>query len=129
MSRKCTAMRFGATLLIGLFLLAGCTRTPEVSQAAPAPNAVATIKAEPNPAPVADGKFGKTTITWDTGDGTAGDVMLSHEGGAEKPFAKNRIKGSQEATWIGKGVYEFRLYAGTDRGKPRASVQVTRAQK
>ena len=89
----------------------------------------ATIKAEPNPAPVTEGKFGKTTITWDTGDGTAGDVMLSHEGGDEKPFAKNRVKGSQEAAWIGKGVYEFRLYVGTDRTKPRAIVRVTRATK
>ena len=119
--------RISTFVLIGL-LLAGCGRdsatTPPTQTAKKA-----TIKADPNPAAPIVGKFGKTTITWDTGNGSPGNVYLSHEGGTEKPFALNRPKGSQEATWIGKGVYEFRLYGETERTTPLASVKVTRSQK
>lgn len=121
-------------LVVGLFL-GGCGRpadTPPPADSVPPPGTAKTIpmiKADPNPAVVVDGKFGKTTISWDTGNGSPGDVFVAHEGGEEKPFAMKRPKSSQEATWIGKGVYEFRLYAGKERNKPLASVQVTRKPK
>ena len=80
------------------------------------------IKADPNPAVLSDGKFGGDYLL-DTGNGSPGDVAVAHEGGEEKPFTAKRSRGSEEATWIGKGVYEFRLYAAKERNKPLASVR------
>src|SRR5436189_137821 len=72
------------------------------------------ISAVPNPVPAGPGKFGKTTISWSTGNGSIGEVYVSVNGAPEKLFAGDRSKGSLEAAWIGKGEHEFRLYAGTD---------------
>jgi hypothetical protein len=121
----------GATFVLGVALLVtGCRRdTPVEDKKDGGPPRAPTITANPNPATWTDGKFGKTTIAWDTGDGSSGDVFMSHEGGDEKAFARDRPKSSQEAAWIGKGVYEFRLYSAKDRKKPLAMVQVTRADK
>jgi hypothetical protein len=109
-------------------MLAGCggppTPLPARGQRVD-PTAQPTISADPNPVPAA-GKFGKTTVTWNTGNGSVGEVYISHSGQSEKRFAGNRSKGSLEAPWIGKGVYEFRLYAGKDHKDLLARVQVTR---
>jgi hypothetical protein len=87
-----------------------------------------TISATPNPVPKPTvGKFGKTTVTWNTGNGSVGEVYISHDGEPEKRFAGNRAKGSLEAGWIGKGVYEFRLYAGKDHKDLLTKIEVTRA--
>lgn len=85
------------------------------------------ITASPNPVPAGSEKFGKTTITWSTGDGSVGEVYVSTNGDAERLFAGNRPKGSLEAAWIGKGEYEFKLYAGKEHKTVLGSVKVTRA--
>jgi hypothetical protein len=54
---------------------------------------------------------------------------MSRDGGPEKLFAGLSPRGSQEAAWISKGVYEFRLYAGKDHKEVLARVKVTRRQK
>jgi hypothetical protein len=54
-------------------------------------------------------------------------VYFSINNGPEKLWLSNRAKGTQEAPWISKGgVYEFRLYADSDRAKLLASVKVTK---
>lgn len=90
------------------------------------PAAKPTISADPNPVPApAVGKLGKTTVSWNTGNGSVGEVYVSHNGQSEKRFAGNRATGSLESPWIGKGVYEFRLYAGKDHNALLATVKVT----
>lgn len=84
------------------------------------------ISAAPNPVPAGSEKFGKTTISWNTGDGSVGDVYVAANGAPEKLFAGKRPKGSMDAAWIGKGEYEFRLYAGTEHKTVLATVKVTR---
>ena len=102
--------------------------SPSASADRAAQKSVGPISAEPNPVPAGDGP-GKTTITWDTGDGSVAEVYLSVDGGEEKVFGKHS-KNSQEAPWISAGpVYEFRLYQGTERTQLLGSVKVTRNRK
>jgi hypothetical protein len=85
----------------------------------------ATITATPNPVQPGSDKFGTTTVAWDTGDGRPGDVYVSANDGPEKLFAGQTAQGSQEANWIGRGGYYFRLYAGQEHKTLLASVKVT----
>src|SRR5262245_29363569 len=105
-----------------LLVWAGCSgeKSPASGTATP------QISAAPNPVPAGPEKFGKTTISWNTGDGSVGEVYVSTDGSSEKLFAGNRSKGSMEAAWIGKGVYEFRLYAGKDHKTVLSALKVTR---
>jgi len=139
-----------ASLLLAIFVFANCgqsptpgsndnsskaqvisssTPTPGSETASPSATSSASIVANPNP--VSAGKsFGKTTITWNTGDGTVGQVYVSEGGAPEKLFADERPQGSQDAPWIGAGTpYEFRLYAGKEHKNLLASVKVTRNDK
>ena len=117
-------------LLFGLLLWAGCSQKSDTSASGePSSPAVGgpRITATPNPVPGGPDKFGTTTITWDTGDGSPSQVYVCVNGRDERLFADNRAKGSQEASWIGNGSdYEFRLYAGRDHKKLLATVTVTR---
>jgi hypothetical protein len=118
-------------VLMSLLLCVGCSGDDEPAPiGAPSSSAAAgpQISASPNPVPLGSEKFGTTTITWDTGDGSIGEVYVSVNGKPEKLFAGNRRKGSLEAPWIGKGEHEFRLYAGTEHKTVLASVMVTRAK-
>ena len=68
---------------------------------------------------------GKTTISWDTCDGSIGRVFVSINGGDEVLFADGR-RGSALANWIETGPnYEFRLYT-SDHAELLAKVAVTR---
>jgi hypothetical protein len=96
------------------------------SPVAGAQKSAPTIAASPNPVPAGPEKFGTTTITWDTGDGSVGEVYVAANGAEEKRFSGAKPTGSQDAAWIGKGVYEFRLYAGKEHKTLLASVRVTR---
>src|SRR5438270_281423 len=60
----------------------------------------AVVTASPNPVPAGPDKFGATTVTWDTGDGTPGEVYVTVNGEAEKLFAGGQVKGSLAAPWI-----------------------------
>ena len=116
-------------VLTALLICAGCSGDSEPAPLGARPSsggkAAPQITATPNPVP-ADSTT--TTITWDTGDGTAGEVYVSPNGAAEKRFAGARKQGSQDATWIRQGEYEFRLYAGKEHKTMLASVKVTRAK-
>jgi hypothetical protein len=117
-------------------VLVGCKRSPEATSTSPAPSSqvpqaktAPTIVASPNPVPAGSSKFGTTTISWDTGNGSVGEVYVSVNGGSEKRFSGALVKGTQNADWIGKGEYEFRLYAGKEHKTLLASVKVTREKK
>jgi hypothetical protein len=84
------------------------------------------ITASPNPVSAGEGP-GKTTISWNTGDGSKGLVYLSTDGGSERLFGEGE-EGSMEAPWIeADKVYEFRLCRGTQRTR-LATVTVTRSE-
>ena len=127
-----SAMRSSAGaffLLIGALActLSSCDRSPTPQPAAvPSTGSGATITATPNPVPAGSGP-GATTISWDTGDGSKGQIYFAVNNGTEKKWFDNAVRGSQEAPWINKGaVYEFRLYAGQSREKLLASVKVSK---
>jgi hypothetical protein len=128
----CAPLPVGACrVLLAALILVGCGCSKESKEPPDPPpgggqrQGTPTITAQPNPVPAGTTKFGTTTITWDTGDGTLGELYVSVNGGEEKRFSGKKAKGSQEASWIGKGVYEFRLYT-KDRSRLLASVRVTR---
>ncbi len=84
-----------------------------------------SISADPNPAS-GDGQLGKTTISWDTADGSIGRIFVSVNQGAEAFFADGR-RGSAPADWIQTGSnYEFRLY-NSDHTEMLAKIAVTKA--
>ena len=81
-----------------------------------------TLSAFPNPVP-AGNELGKTTVSWDTTDGSIGKVYVSINGGEESLFADSR-RGTAVADWIQTGpTYEFRLY-NSDHTELLASVVV-----
>jgi hypothetical protein len=87
----------------------------------------ASITADPNPVPAGDGP-GKTTVNWQTTDGTIGEVYVSKDGAAETLFARG-ARGPAPAPWIViDSTYEFRLYSGTDHKTVLARTIVTRAK-
>jgi tRNA (mo5U34)-methyltransferase len=90
-------------------------------------NVLPTIMALPNPVPPGEGA-GTTTITWNTGDGTVGQVYVSADGGEESIFGHSP-QSSEAATWIQTGsTYQFRLYTGTERENLLAETTVTRTE-
>lgn len=114
--------------LVALGLCAGCSKTPEfVSNLAPTDGpGKPWIMATPNPVPAGRGP-GRTTISWDTGDGSPPEVFIAVNGGPEKLFSRD--PSHQEAVWIRRGSYEFRLYGGTEGRKSLATVTVRRREK
>ena len=112
-------------LLVGSACL-GCSQSSQQAKSAPAGP---WIKADPNPVPAGADKFGKTTISWDTAGAPASEVYVLINGKEEKKFSGAKVKGSQEATWIGKGEYEFKIYEGTEHTKVLGTVKVTRNPK
>ena len=109
-----------------LFFFAACgpSKNPEVNASAASPVApAATITASPNPITTSEGP-GTTTITWNTGDGTTGQVYVSEDGAPETLFSAGST-GSAPAPWIQAGkTFEFRLYAGTEHAKVLAKTRV-----
>jgi hypothetical protein len=120
--------RFILTIAILLPLLffgaCGPSKNPEANVSAASPAApAATITASPNPVTTGEGS-GTTTITWNTGDGTSGQVYVSEDGAPETLFTAGP-PGSASAPWIQPGkTFEFRLYAGTEHAKVLAKIQV-----
>jgi len=84
-----------------------------------------SLSARPNPVPAGDGP-GKTTVSWDTADGSIGKIFVSINGDQEVLFADGR-RGTAPAHWIEAGSnYEFRFY-NSDHTELLAKVAVTRA--
>jgi hypothetical protein len=121
--------RFSPTIaiLLPLFFFAVCgpSKNSEANaQAANPAGSAATITASPNPVTTGE-EPGTTTITWNTRDGTTGQIYVSEDGGPERLFTAGPT-GSVPAPWIQAGkTFEFRLYAGTEHAKILAKVQVT----
>jgi tRNA (mo5U34)-methyltransferase len=83
-----------------------------------------SLSASPNPVPPGEGA-GKTTVSWDTADGSIGKIFVSINGDQEVLFADGR-RGTAPAHWIEAGSnYEFRLY-NSDHSELLAKVIVTR---
>jgi ABC-type Fe3+-hydroxamate transport system substrate-binding protein len=114
-------------VLLQLIFFAACnsSKNPDANVPSATPAAsTATITASPNPVSIGEGP-GTTTITWSTGDGTAGQVYVSVDGEPETLFGSD-ASGSVPAPWIKAGkMYEFRLYAGTQHATVLAKTQVT----
>jgi hypothetical protein len=109
-----------SALVAAVLLPVGCGTSPPNT----ASQREARITADPNPVPAGSGK-GTTTISWDTGDGTPGQVYVERKGQAEKLFAQGK-KGTEKASWIYAGYsYDFRLYAGNEHKQVLARVTVT----
>jgi hypothetical protein len=118
-------------LLVAIFFLSGCSpgSKPPVENNGKAKGNSARIEAAPNPVPAGDG-LGTTTLQWDTGDGSWGQIYIAPDGGAETRMFAQGAKGSKEANWIKTGrTYEFRLYAGKERQVLLGKVKITRAKK
>jgi hypothetical protein len=124
-ARAVTGLAIGAAAL-ALMVSWGCSPGgPQAPAAAQGVPATARISADPNPVPAGPG-LGKTTITWNTGSYTAGQVYVLEDGSDERLFG-HESNWSSEAPWIRTGsTYEFRLYAGTDRKNLLGKVVVTR---
>jgi hypothetical protein len=87
----------------------------------------AVLSATPNPVPAGDpnNAVGTTTITWDTGNGTLGDLYVKVDREPER-FIARAASGKNEVRWIQfDSVYEFRLY-GKKHSKLLATLTVTR---
>ncbi|MHB8645420.1 MAG: hypothetical protein ACYDAR_06485 [Thermomicrobiales bacterium] len=138
-----TAIRSQSVVLVAVFLIA-CggsgtsapstsvttiptpASTPSAATSAPAPSVTtgAVIRASVNPVHTVNGK-GTTTITWDTGDGSLGQVFVSEQGGPDRLFAAGS-SGSEAAAWIAVNEkFEFRLFAGDEHRTLLATVTVT----
>ncbi len=124
-----TLLRLALALVLSLGI-AGCDSKKRAKENATEPQKekAPLITANPNPVPAGEGD-GKTTVSWDTGDGSVVDVYLSVDNGPEKLFGRHS-KNSIEAPWIGAGpVYEFRAYKGEEHKELLGSVKVTRNRK
>jgi hypothetical protein len=85
------------------------------------------LSAEPNPVPAGDPNqpVGTTVITWNTGNGTIGNLYVKVDRGPEV-FVTRGPSGTHEIHWIQfDSFYEFRLYA-KKRSKLLAKLAVTR---
>lgn len=85
------------------------------------------LSASPNPVPTGDinQALGRTTILWNTGDGSMGDLYVKIDREPEK-FIARAPSGTQEVRWIQfDSLYEFRLY-NKKRSKLLAKLEVTR---
>ena len=84
----------------------------------------ASLIAFPHQVPVSR-DMGVTEITWNTGDGSEGELYVSKDGEAEKCFVTGP-RGSKQVPWILAGSsYEFRLYAGTEHKRLLNEVRVS----
>jgi hypothetical protein len=81
------------------------------------------LSADPNPVPTAGGP-GTTTISWTTGDGSIGEVLVSEIGGRPRLFARG-VTGSSKASIQPGTRYVFRLYGGSSGRRLLLSTRVT----
>lgn len=88
-----------------------------------AANDRAYIRARPNPIPFS-GEQATTVISWDTGDGSVGEVWVSGAGGQETLFAR-KPRGEQAEERLSAGMtYTFRLCRAGRRKDELAAVTV-----
>lgn len=101
------------------------TRSIRMSDPPPRPPFVAAF---PNPVSPQEGA-GRTTVAWDTGDGSDGVLVLvrrAPDGTESQQSLGTGADGMIHADWIVPHyVYRFRLYRATDRTRPIAATTVT----
>jgi hypothetical protein len=116
------------TLLVGCFIcLFFSTCHSARRQTAHSPAAQPVLSASPNPVPAGDidRPLGTTTIIWDTGSDTIGDLYVKVDREPEV-FMARAPSGKQEVRWIQfDSFYEFRLYT-KKHSKLLAKLEVTR---
>jgi hypothetical protein len=91
------------------------------------PTAKPVLSASPNPVPAGDPDqpVASTQITWDTGDGTIGDLYVKIDREDERLVGRDP-SGVMKIDWIQfDSLYEFHLYA-KKRSKLLATLTVTR---
>ena len=109
----------------GLFELVETRGLPPAVRIASSKPAGAFLSAAPNPVPAGTG-LGSSIISWDTGDGTIGEVVRSTREIPEEAFGSG-ARGTKAATGLVVGIaYEFRLYAGAGQKRLLDTVRVTR---
>ena len=121
-SVRCTTLVLG--LSVSLFLSA-CPGARK--QTLNTPTAKPVLSANPNPVPAGDPDqpVASTQISWDTGDGTTGDLYVRIDREGER-FVSSAPSGVIKIDWIQfDSLYEFRLYA-KKRSKLLATLTVTR---
>jgi hypothetical protein len=110
---------------LGLLLFLACTCASCIP--ATSGQTAATITANPPLLEEGDG-LGRTVITWDTGDGSIGQVYVSVNGEPAAIFAQGP-NGTAEAHWIlNNTTYIFTLYKSNGRTE-LASITVSRGEK
>jgi hypothetical protein len=88
----------------------------------------ASLSAYPNPVPAGspDQELGKTTISWNTGDSSLGDVYVKLNRAPEVLVGRGQ-SGTIQIDWIGfDSMYEFRLYSKRSHSKPLKKLEVIR---
>jgi len=91
------------------------------------PTAKPVLSANPNPVPAGhpDQRVASTEITWNTGDGSIGDLFVKIDREEER-FVGRAPSGVMKIDWIQfDSLYQFRLYS-KKRSKLLATLTVTR---
>lgn len=119
---RCITMVVGLSICV---LLGACdsARKQTSDTALPKP----LLSASPNPVPTGDinQPLGTTTISWNTGDGSIGDLYVKVNREPER-FIAQGPSGTQQVPWIQfDSLYEFRLYK-KKHSKLLAKLEVTR---
>jgi hypothetical protein len=119
---RCISMVVGLSICV---LLSACdsARRQTSDTAFPKP----LLSAIPNPVPTGDinQPLGTTTISWNTGDGSIGDLYVKVNRESER-FIAQAPSGTQQVRWIQfDSLYEFRLY-NKKHSKLLAKLEVTR---
>lgn len=93
----------------------GIVSTQVTINAASTPTSQASITANPNPVPAGAG-LGNTIISWNTGDGSVGQVRVASESTSDETLLlPEGATGTLQANWIQNGDgYIFFLYRKTD---------------
>jgi hypothetical protein len=88
----------------------------------------AWLSASPNPVPAGspDQALGKTTISWNTGDSSVGDVYVKMNRAPEVLVGRGQ-SGTIQINWIAfDSLYEFRLYTKRNHFMPLKKLDVIR---
>ena len=83
-----------------------------------------SITARPERVTVTSGQPGSTQVSWDTGNGSTGFVLVTANGRRPALFATGS-KESRVAPWIQAGSYLFELYGDAERQTLLATVTVS----
>ena len=125
--------RSSIALVVCFFALDGChsSKRPTTSPTQThQTTGAASLSAYPNPVPAGspDQALGKTTISWNTGDSSIGNVYVKVNRSPEVLVGRGQ-SGTIQVDWIGfDSLYEFRLYAKRNDSKLLKKLEVIREE-